>query len=98
MDSSSSINGGMTRTEQIREILTQRFAPSRLLITDDSVKHAGHAAMKGLGADETHFTIEIAAAAFAGKSRVEKHRMVNDALKPLFGAGLHALAIRAEGE
>jgi BolA protein len=88
----------MTRTEQIRALLEAAFAPARLVIRDDSAQHAGHAAMKGLAAGETHFTVEIASAAFAGKSRIERQRMVSDTLKPLFAQGLHALSIRAEAE
>ena len=77
----------------LRERLTAAFEPSRLQISDDSAKHAGHAGARPEG--ETHFTVEIESAAFAGLSRVARQRLVNQALAEQFAAGLHALSIRA---
>lgn len=77
----------------LRERLTAAFEPSSLEITDDSAKHAGHAGARPQG--ETHFTVEIESAAFAGLSRVDRQRLVNRALEESFAAGLHALSIRA---
>ncbi len=82
----------MSRTAEIKRRLEKAFAPEVLEVIDDSLRHAGHAA----AGDETHYTVRIVSAAFAGKSRVERHRMVNDALKDLFDVGLHALAVKAE--
>ncbi|PSJ53185.1 BolA family protein [Kumtagia ephedrae] len=86
--------------------LTETFAPERLEVVNESHLHAGHhhvesghhATFDGTG--ETHFRIRIVSAAFAGKSRVERHRAVNDLLAPELKAGLHALAIEpaAPGE
>ncbi|MCG8440330.1 MAG: BolA family transcriptional regulator [Caulobacterales bacterium] len=74
-------------------ILKETFSPARLEILDDSARHAGHAGARPGG--ETHFRVEIVSAAFAGRTRVERHRAVNEALAPLFDEGLHALQIRA---
>lgn len=81
------------RLRRIRELLEQHFNPVRLEIEDDSWRHAGHtgAARHGGG----HFNVTIVAAAFAGKSRVECHRMVMRLLQPLFDDDIHAVTIRA---
>jgi BolA protein len=75
--------------------LTEAFAPVDLQVVDESHLHKGHAGHRPEG--ETHFRIRIAARAFAGKSRVETHRMINAALADELAAGLHALAIEAKG-
>ncbi|NNM74611.1 BolA family protein [Enterovirga aerilata] len=76
------------------EIVTRELRPLELTIEDESHLHAGHAGWREGG--ETHFRIDVVSEAFAGKSRVERHRMVNAALADAFGPnGLHALAIRA---
>jgi BolA protein len=71
--------------------ITAALAPTRLVITDDSAKHAGHAGAREGG--ESHFTVDIVSAAFAGQSRVARQRMVYGLLKAEFDAGLHALAL-----
>ena len=78
--------------EEMERLLTQVFAPTRLEVTNDSAKHSGHAGDDGSG--ESHFTVAIEAPAFAGKSRVERHRMVNRALGDIPGDRVHALAIQ----
>ncbi len=83
----------MTMKELIEARLAEALAPARLDVVDESHLHAGHAGAS-LGG-ETHYRLNVVAEAFAGKSRVERHRLVNDALKPAFERGLHALAIRA---
>ncbi|MBN8543387.1 MAG: BolA family transcriptional regulator [Alphaproteobacteria bacterium] len=83
-----------TRTQQIEEHLRKAFSPTLLSVRDDSSKHAGHAGARPEG--QTHYTVEIVAEAFRGKSRVESHRMVYDALHGMFDEGLHALAISAK--
>ena len=60
---------------------------------NDSHRHAGHAGSPGTG--ESHFTIKVVSAAFAGKSRLERHRMVNQALAAELAGKIHALAIAA---
>jgi BolA protein len=82
-----------TRTQQIEEALHRKFSPTSLTVTDDSAKHAGHAGARPEG--QTHYAVEIVAEAFRGKSRVETHRMVYEALGGMFEEGLHALAIKA---
>ena len=71
--------------------LRARFAPQRLTIEDESSRHRGHAGHREGG--ESHFRVEIVSAAFEGKSRVARQRLVYDALKDEFAAGLHALAL-----
>lgn len=78
---------------QIAQRLRAALAPERLDVIDDSEKHRGHAGHDPRG--ESHFTVEITAAAFAGKSRLERQRMVNAALADLLAERVHALAIRA---
>lgn len=96
----------MSLQADIETKLTKTFAPERLTVINESHLHAGHhhvesghqATFDGTG--ETHFRIRIVSAAFAGKSRVERHRAVNELLTPELKAGLHALAIEpaAPGE
>lgn len=77
----------------IEQTLTERFAPDQLDVTDESHRHHGHAGWREGG--ETHFRLDIVSQAFSGKSRVDRHRLVNEALAGAFAQGLHALAIRA---
>ncbi len=78
---------------EIESLLTRAFAPTRLEVINDSAKHHGHAGDDGSG--ESHFTVVIESAEFAGKSRLERQRMVNRALGDIPGDRVHALAIRA---
>ncbi len=86
------------RADRIADILTAAFAPSVLQVEDDSAKHAGHAGARPGG--QTHYTVTIESAAFAGLNRVARHRRVTDALSAEFADGLHALSLRlrAPGE
>jgi BolA protein len=79
--------------QEMRQLLQQAFAPSALDIRNDSAMHRGH--MGDDGTDESHFTVTVASAAFAGKSRLERQRMVNAALGDIPGQRVHALAIKA---
>lgn len=79
--------------DQIEALLQAAFAPTRLEVINDSAKHRGHSGDDGSG--ESHFTIRIESAAFAGKSRLERQRLVNRALGDIPGNRVHALAIRA---
>lgn len=83
-----------TTRERIESTLKERFSPVRLEVIDESHLHAGHAGWRAEG--ETHFRVAIVSDAFAGVSRVERHRMVNEALAGELAAGVHALAIKAE--
>ena len=78
---------------EIETRLTAALAPTRLAVINDSASHAGHMGDDGTG--ESHFTVEIESAAFAGVSRLERQRMVNRALGDLPGQKVHALAIKA---
>ena len=71
--------------------LRAAFQPTRLEIADESSRHQGHAGWREGG--ETHFRVEIVSAAFEGKTRVARQRLVYAALKDEFAAGLHALAL-----
>lgn len=75
----------------IERKLTAALAPTRLDVVDDSGRHVGHAGHKPGG--ETHFRIEVVSAAFAGKSRVERHRMVNALLADELAGPVHALQL-----
>ena len=79
-------------TDAITRQLTQQLTPTRLEVIDESADHAGHvgANAEGFG---SHVRVRIASLAFAGKSRVAKHRLVYDAMQNFIDQGLHALAI-----
>ncbi|HEX6549968.1 MAG TPA: BolA family protein [Gammaproteobacteria bacterium] len=78
------------RVERIRQELQHQLQPQFLEIVDDGAQHAGHA-HEGSG----HFTVHITAAAFAGKPRLQRHRMVYAALGNLMQSDIHALSIKA---
>jgi BolA family transcriptional regulator, general stress-responsive regulator len=78
---------------EIARRLQAAFSPERLAVIDDSAHHRGHAGHDPRG--ESHFTVEIVADAFAGASRVQRHRLVNTALGELLRERVHALAIKA---
>ena len=79
--------------ETISRKLTEAFAPLSLKVLDESDRHEGHAGHRPGG--ETHFRIYIVADAFRGKSRLARHRMINETLAGEFKSGVHALAIHA---
>jgi BolA protein len=78
---------------EITRRLQSALAPEHLVVTDDSEMHRGHAGHNGSG--ESHFTVEVVSAAFAGQSRVARQRAVNTALGDLLRERVHALAIKA---
>lgn len=80
--------------ETMEAKLAAAFAPVHLAVSDDSEQHHGHGGWREGG--ETHFSVEVVSAAFTGKSRVDRHRMVNAALSAELAGGVHALAIRAK--
>ncbi|HUK57723.1 MAG TPA: BolA family protein [Stellaceae bacterium] len=83
----------MSMKERIRTKLTAALAPVRLDIFDDSHRHLGHAGARPEG--ETHFRVEIVAACFAGKSRIERQRAVYAVLADELKERVHALQITA---
>ncbi len=82
-----------TLASEIESLLTAAFAPTRLAVINDSARHSGHSGDDGSG--ESHFTVEIESAAFAGVSRLQRQRMVNAALGDIPGQRVHALAVKA---
>lgn len=81
----------MTLRESIERKLTEALAPERLSVVDDSHRHAGHAGSRPEG--ETHFRVEIVSAAFEGRSRIERHRLVNQVLAAELADRVHALQL-----
>ena len=77
----------------LEEKLRTAFAPEWLEIVDESHRHVGHAGHRPEG--ETHFRVAIVSADFAGKSRVERHRLVNAVLAEELASHVHALALKA---
>jgi BolA protein len=73
--------------------LNSALSPTRIALTDDSEQHRGHGGYNPAG--ESHFSLRIESAAFAGKNRVERQRMIYAALGELMEARVHALSIRA---
>lgn len=80
------------RQQQIRKCLEDCFGPTELLIKDQSHLHAGH---EGAKDGKGHFDVTIVSSEFDGKSRIERHRMVYDALGTLVQTDIHALRIKA---
>ena len=81
-----------SRSQRIQSRLETRFAPARVVVQDDSARHAGHAgARSGAG----HFVVRIESDAFRGRDRLQRHRMVYEALADMLPADIHALNIEA---
>lgn len=83
---------GPVAAEMLRR-LRDALEPTHVELVDDSEKHRGHGGYNPDG--ESHFSLAIESAAFAGKSRVERQRMVHAALGDLLRERVHALSIRA---
>jgi BolA protein len=83
----------MTVEIRMREKLVEALQPTQLDIINESHLHAGHRNSPGTG--ESHFRVLVVSSAFAGKSRVDRHRLVNEALAAELKGGVHALAIKA---
>ncbi|MGK2285618.1 BolA family protein [Pedomonas sp. V897] len=78
--------------KEVSRRLSETFHPTRLVVRDDSEQHRGHAGHReGV---ETHFTVEICAEAFRGRSRVEQQRLVYGALADLMNNPIHALSLK----
>ncbi|GLS44784.1 BolA family protein [Methylobacterium brachythecii] len=87
------MSGQGTLKDWIGQRLQAELAPTHLDVVDESHMHAGHSGARPGG--ETHYRVDVVSAAFEGKSRVERHRLVNGMLAPAFERGLHALALKA---
>lgn len=81
----------MSAEARIKEKLIVALRPTRLDVINESDMHAGHRSSPGTG--ESHFRVLIVSDAFTGKSRVERHRLVNEVLKGDVGGAIHALAL-----
>jgi BolA family transcriptional regulator, general stress-responsive regulator len=92
------IAAAMSTRETVKDTITNKlheaFAPESLDVTDESHLHEGHAGHRPGG--ETHFRVYIVSAAFQGKSRVERHRMINTTLAAELAGSVHALALKAK--
>ncbi|KAG0378303.1 hypothetical protein BGX24_004189 [Mortierella sp. AD032] len=83
-------------TTSIRTTLMEVLKPEALEIINDSAKHAHHSAMRGVDSKETHFRVNVVSEAFAGKSTMQRHRLIYGALSKDFEAGLHALSLNTK--
>jgi BolA protein len=88
------IAAAMSTKDSIINKLREAFAPESLDVTDESHLHEGHAGHRPGG--ETHFRVYIVSPAFQGKSRIERHRMINATLSGELAGSVHALAIKAQ--
>ena len=84
----------MRTADIITEKLTGAFAPTSLRVEDESHQHEGHAGHRPGG--QTHYRVYIVSEAFRGKSRIERHRMINTTLAGELQGSVHALAIHAK--
>jgi BolA protein len=83
----------MRTADLITQKLTEAFVPQSLKVVDESHQHEGHAGHRPGG--QTHFRVYIVSESFKGKTRIERHRMINQSLADELAAGVHALAIHA---
>ncbi len=83
----------MRTVDLLTKKLAAAFTPESLNVVDESHQHEGHAGSRPGG--QTHFRVYIVSAAFKGKTRVDRHRMINAVLSDDLTAGVHALAIHA---
>jgi BolA protein len=80
------------RVKMIRERLTEAFTPLQLEVADESHKHVGHAGARGGGG---HFSVYLISPAFTGKTLIQRHRMVYEALGDAMNQDIHAVSIKA---
>ena len=81
----------MTTSERIEQRLRERLAPAHLEIHDDSAKHVGH---RGATSSGGHYRLVVVSDEFEGRTLIERHRLVNEAVRDLFGSQIHALSMR----
>ncbi len=84
----------MSTKDTIINKLREAFSPESLDVADESHLHEGHAGHRPGG--ETHFRVYIVSPAFEGKSRIERHRMINSTLAAELAGSVHALALKAQ--
>jgi len=78
-----------SRVERIRQLVQDRLRPEQLEIRDDSLAHVGHASAGSKG----HFHLRLVCSQFSGLSPLQRHRLVYEALAPLFDTEIHALSL-----
>jgi len=83
----------MRTADLITKKLTEAFEPQSIEVVDESHRHEGHAGHRPGG--QTHYRVYIVSQAFKGKTRLERHRMINATLSGELADGVHALAIHA---
>jgi BolA protein len=83
----------MRTVDTLTRKLTEAFAPQSLNVVDESHQHEGHSGARPGG--QTHFRVYIVSEAFKGKTRIDRHRLINQALADDLATGVHALAIHA---
>jgi len=83
----------MRTADLITQKLTEAFAPQNLKVLDESHQHEGHAGHRPGG--QTHFRVYIVSELFKGMTRVQRHRLINEALADELAGSVHALAIHA---
>jgi len=83
----------MRTADLITKKLTEAFSPQSLKVVDESHQHEGHAGHRPGG--QTHYRVYIVSQAFKGKTRIERHRMINKILSDELAGRVHALAIHA---
>lgn len=91
MTHTPAVHGSRPTAGDIRAALERALAPLSIEVIDDSARHAGHAGAREGG----HYRVTLVAPAFAGRPRLERHRLVYSAVAPLLGRGIHALSIIA---
>ena len=83
------MNGPSAAAVRMERVLSERFRPAHLEVRDESAAHAGHASAGGKG----HFRVRIVSLVFSGLKPLQRHRLVNEALAPLFQTDVHAVAM-----
>jgi BolA protein len=82
------VNTSPSTARRIEDLLRQQLRPTHLEVQDEGAAHVGHA-----GAGKGHFRVRVVSTCFDGLKPLQRHRLVNEALSPLFAAGLHAVAM-----
>jgi BolA family transcriptional regulator, general stress-responsive regulator len=84
------VSAAPSTARRIQDLLQQQLSPAHLEVRDDSAAHVGHAGAAGGGG---HFQVRIVSTRFTGLKPLQRHRLVNEVLSPLFATELHALAM-----
>ena len=84
----------MSTKTQMEELLENAFSPIFMEVRDVSEAHSGHIGARFGG--ETHFEVDVTSSVFAGKSRIQSHRLVHEILQPLLSTTVHALALNVK--